>query len=199
METTHTTETARLIAFRVRKGNTAEGSARLLEEIAKAHTGDNLAYALHYNGFVGESRAAGAAHALEVERTNEHVSAVAALLPFEVELFADMGANYSGHAPLVIDLGTRGDDDDPHDRAGIEESGARPTWWIETEGGATFHDSGLTSTADPARIAQWISDMARVLGCPAAEIDNRPDWGTVSRWADAHKAAGTWPPSIPQE
>lgn len=188
-----TTHTAQLIASRVRKGNNAEESARLLDEIAAAHSGDNLAHALHYNGFVTERRAESAADALEIERTDAHVRQVAALLPFDVELDADMGANYSDHYALVIDLGSRGDADDPHDRAGIDHRGPAPTWWIETAGGDTFEDSGLTASADPVRIAGWISDRARELGCPAAQI-GRPDWATVCRWEDAHKAAGAWPP-----
>lgn len=187
-----TTQAAQLIAFRVRKGGNPEESARLLDEIATAHSGDNLAHALLYNGFVSQARAERAADALEIERTDEHVRQVADLLPFDVELWADMGANYSGHYALVIDLGSRGDEDDPHDRAGIEHTGPRPTWWIETAGGETFEDSGLSRLTDPVRIAQWISERARDLGCPAAQIE-RPEWATVSRWEDAHKAAGAWP------
>ncbi|MGO2933129.1 hypothetical protein [Microbacterium sp.] len=187
-----TTQTAQLIAFRVRKGANAEESVRLLDEITAAHSGDNLAHALHYNGFVSLARAEGAAHSLEIERTDEHVRQVAALLPFDVELEADMGANFSGHYAFVVDLGSRGGEDDPHDRAGIDHTGTRPTWWIETAGGETFEDSQLSARTDPVRIAQWLTERARTLGCPAAQI-TRPEWATVARWEDAHRAAGAWP------
>lgn len=121
-----------------------------------------------------------------------HVTAVAALLPFAVELTADMGANFSGHDSLVIDLGSRGGDDDPHDRAGIDEDAEHPTWWIETAGGETFEDSGITIHSDPVKVAQWLTDRAHALGCPAAPGD-RPDAGYLARWEDAHRAADAWP------
>ena len=50
------------------------------------------------------------------ETVDAHVKQVAALLPFPVELDADMG----GAFVLQIDLGQRGGVDDPHDTAGID-------------------------------------------------------------------------------
>ena len=55
------TITAKLIAFRVKKGNNEAQSTALLEELLEAHTGYNLASALNYNNFAtiaGAERAA---------------------------------------------------------------------------------------------------------------------------------------------
>lgn len=166
--TTKTTPSDRLIAFRVRGGGNPEESAQLLAALAASHVGYNLAYALHYNGFVGEARSESAAHDLEVERADNQVRAVAELLPFPVELEADMGGNYSGTSALQIDLGSHGGDNDPHDRAGVDPHQPRATWWIETDGGATFEDSRLPANTDPLLVAEWIGYSARRLRCPAA-------------------------------
>ena len=133
-----------------------------------------------------------AVEALETESVDEHVCQVAALLPFAVELKDKPDRREPRYSTYWIDLGSRGAADGPHDWARIGPGGSRPTWWIETADGETFEDSGLSLRTDPVRIAQWIGDRARALGCPAAQVD-RPDWGTVSRWADAHKAVGAWP------
>lgn len=169
MATKTTTPSDRLIAFRVRGGGNPKTSAQLLAALAASHVGYNLAYALHYNGFVGQARSESAAHDLEVERADDQVRTVAALLPFPVELEADMGGNYSGNSALTIDLGSRGGDDDPHDRAGVDPHQARATWWIETDGGATFEDSRLPANTDPVLVSEWITFRARSLGCPAAQ------------------------------
>ncbi|KDA04624.1 hypothetical protein DC31_05900 [Microbacterium sp. CH12i] len=115
----------RLIAFRVRGGGNPETSAQLLAALTTSHVGHNLAYALHYNGYVGKTRAESAAHDLEVEHADDQVRKVAEFLPFPAQLEADMGGNYSGNSVLMIDLGTIGGEDDPHQ--------PRATWWIETE------------------------------------------------------------------
>lgn len=47
---------------------------------------------------------------------DEHTQQVAALLPFPVELDADMGGTWALH----IDLGRRGGADDPPDTAGVD-------------------------------------------------------------------------------
>lgn len=57
---------AAAIARRARAGFNAAESAELLEELAEAHAGDNLGYALHYNGFATERGAELLAAALEV-------------------------------------------------------------------------------------------------------------------------------------
>lgn len=161
-----TTRAAELIAYRVRKGANPADSATLLDELANAHTGYNLAHALQYNGFASVTRCEQAAHNLEIERVDEHVATVAEALPFPVELEADMG----DLSVLQIDLGCRTDDeDDPHDRAGIDPHEPRATWWIEIAGGNDFEDSHLPATTPPALIAQWITARATHLGCPAAQ------------------------------
>ena len=159
-----TTRAAELIAHRVRKGANPTESAALLDELAIAHTGYNLAHALQYNGFASAARSEQAAYALEIERVDEHVTTVAAALPFPVTLEADMG----GLNVLQIDLGSRtNDEDDPHDRAGIDPHEPRATWWIETAEGADFEDSHLPATTPPEHIAQWITARATRLHCPA--------------------------------
>jgi len=52
-----------LVARRVRQGGNAIDSMLLLSELIAAHKGDNLAHALHYNGFATEAAAAKAAEA----------------------------------------------------------------------------------------------------------------------------------------
>lgn len=161
-----TTRAAELIAYRVRKGANPTESATLLDELAIAHTGYNLAHALQYNGFVSVARSEQAAHDLEIERVDEHVAAVAELLPFPAALDADMG----GLNVLQINLGCRSDDqNDPHDRAGIDPHEPRATWWIETAGGTDFEDSHLPATTPPAHVAQWITTRATHLGCPTPQ------------------------------
>ena len=46
-----TTQTAKMIARRVRKGYNAQESAALLADLIAKHTGCNLASALKYNAF----------------------------------------------------------------------------------------------------------------------------------------------------
>lgn len=120
---------------------------------------------------------------LAIARTDAHVREVAAALPFPVQLEADMGADWMGGSnALQIDLGTRGAEDDPHDRAGIgPERGA--AWWIETGGGERVEISTYSASADPAEIAAWLAATAREFGSPAAIA--RPDWADVCAWADS--------------
>lgn len=177
------TTATRLIEHRIRTGGNPAESAQLLHEIASSHSGDNLAFALHYNGFATQAHAEHDADALEVERTDAHVRAVAALIPLPIELGADMGGSFT----LEIDLGTS-TTNDPHDRAGIEAHEPGATWWIETDGGEHVETSTFTSISDPAQIADWITDRAIALGCPVSNFE-RPDWGTISRWTSARSAA----------
>lgn len=97
------------------------------------------------------------------QHTDDVVRAVANLLPFPTTLDADMGGTWY----LQIDLGNRGGQDDPHDRAGIEPDSDQPVWWIDIDGGEhTFISDHNIETA-PAVVAQWIADQARAAGCPA--------------------------------
>lgn len=91
-----------------------------------------------------------------------HVKQVAALLPFPVELDADMGGTFA----LQIDLGQRGGVDDPHDTAGIDPDD--PQWWIDIEGGRKTFVSDFGLDADPVAVASWIAHTAREEDCPAA-------------------------------
>ncbi|NYF16499.1 hypothetical protein HDC37_001324 [Microbacterium sp. AK009] len=93
---------------------------------------------------------------------NAHVEQVAALLPFPVELDADMGGTFA----LQIDLGQRGGVDDPHDTAGIDPD--NPRWWIDIEGGEKTLISDYGLDEDPASVASWIARVAREECCPAA-------------------------------
>lgn len=94
---------------------------------------------------------------------NERVREVAARLPFPIELDADMGGTFT----LQIDLGRRGQTDDPRDTAGIDpEPDSR--WWLDIEGGMKTHISHFGIDGHPAEVAAWIADTARAEGCPAA-------------------------------
>jgi len=100
----------------------------------------------------------------------EHVKQVAALLPFDVELAADMGGTFT----LQIDLGTRRGVDDPPDTAGIDPDDLpEPRWWVDIEGGRETFISDFGLGADPSAIAAWVAGIARVEECPAAEALSR--------------------------
>lgn len=96
---------------------------------------------------------------------NAHVQQVATLLPFPIELDADMGGTFA----LQIDLGQRGGGDDPHDTAGIDPD--NPRWWLDIEGGDRAFISDLGLDADPDTVASWIARVAREENCPAALSD----------------------------
>lgn len=88
---------------------------------------------------------------------------VAALLPFPVELDADMG--YTG--ALFIDLGRRGGNDDSPDTACIDGEVSPVLWTFDVEGGRETVTSGYGPTSDPAEVARWIAAEARRVGSPA--------------------------------
>jgi hypothetical protein len=96
--------------------------------------------------------------------TDAAVRAVAALLPFAVELDADMG--YTGD--LFIDLGRRGGPNDPPDTAGIDAEVQPTVWTFDIEGGRETIESTLGLDAEPAEVARWISEHAHRAGSPAA-------------------------------
>jgi hypothetical protein len=96
--------------------------------------------------------------------TDAAVRAVAALLPFAVQLDADMG--YTG--ALFIDLGRRGGPNDPPDTAGIDSEVQPSVWTFDIEGGRETIESALRLDADPADVAVWVTDQARRAQSPAA-------------------------------
>lgn len=97
-----------------------------------------------------------------VHPIDARVQQVAALLPFPVQLDADMGGTFV----LQIDLGRRGGVDDPHDTAGIDPDD--PRWWVDIEGGERTYISELGLDADPQAVADWIATTAHQQQCPAA-------------------------------
>jgi len=103
-----------------------------------------------------------------VSTVDAHVERVAALLPFPVQLDADMGGTFA----LQIDLGRRGGVDDPHDTAGIDPDD--PRWWVDIEGGERTYISDLGLDAEPQAVADWITTTAQQQQCPAAVHDAEP-------------------------
>jgi len=99
---------------------------------------------------------------MTITQADELVTEVAELLPFPVELDADMA--YGG---LYIDLGRRGDVDDPHDTVSIDPQ-VEPTMWVlDIEGGRDTIVSSLGPAASAAEVSAWIVDHATRAGCPA--------------------------------
>lgn len=96
--------------------------------------------------------------------TDEAVRTVAAMLPFPVELDADMG--YTG--ALFIDLGRRGGVDDSPDTASIDAATEPVVWMFDAEGGSETIASDFGVDADPADVALWVADQAYRAGSPAA-------------------------------
>jgi hypothetical protein len=107
----------------------------------------------------------------DIEKLDNVVRGVAALLPFPVVLEADMGGTFVQQ----ILLGTRGEVDDPPDRATID-LGEESVWWFDVEGGRESIPSDFDVHAEPADVASWIADTARRVGSPAASprVVNRP-------------------------
>lgn len=97
-------------------------------------------------------------------RLDDLVRAVAALLPFPVELDADMG--YTG--ALFIDLGRRGGPDDPPDTAGIDVEFEPVVWMFDVAGGQETISSEMGEDVEPRIVAEWIAEQARLAGSPAA-------------------------------
>jgi len=90
------------------------------------------------------------------------VREVAALLPFRTVLAADMG----GPTMLQIELGRRGDDDDPPDTASIDPTTEPIRWAFDVEGGRETVVSNFGIAADPQAVADWIASMAERYGSP---------------------------------
>jgi hypothetical protein len=100
----------------------------------------------------------------EIDTIDATVKQVAELLPFPVELDADMGGTFT----LQIHLGRRGGLDDPPDTAGIDPDDPNARWWVDIEGGTRTHISDLGLDADPRDVATWIGETARTENSPAA-------------------------------
>lgn len=94
---------------------------------------------------------------------NDLTREVAKLLPFPVELDADMG--YTG--ALFIDLGRRGGEDDPPDTASIDGEASPVAWAFDVEGGRETVVSDFGPTANAVEVAHWIIAEARRVGSPA--------------------------------
>lgn len=103
-------------------------------------------------------------HDLSITEVDTHVKLVAAALPFPVELDADMGGSFT----LFIDLGTRGNQDDPADTAGIDPHDDDATWWINFPEEDRVEISEFTIDAAPLEVATWIAHEAAKAGSPAA-------------------------------
>jgi len=103
-------------------------------------------------------------HDLSIAKVDAHVKLVAAALPFPVELDADMGGSFT----LFIDLGTRGDQDDPADTAGIDPDDDTATWWINFPEEDRVEISEFTIDTAPLEVAAWIAHEAAKAGSPAA-------------------------------
>lgn len=98
------------------------------------------------------------------DRVDDVVREVAEKLPFEVELVADMG----GPSMLQIDLGRRGDPDDPPDTASIDPTVEPVLWMLDVEGGRETIASPYGLDAEPSDVARWIASEAIRVGSPAA-------------------------------
>lgn len=120
-----------------------------------------------------------------VHAIDARMQQVAALLPFPVQLDADMGGTFA----LQIDLGRRGGVDDPHDTAGIDPDD--PSWWIDIEGGERTYISHLGLDADALAVADWIATTAQQQQCPAtvdADVRRRNAIVAASHPADTNQA-----------
>ena len=91
---------------------------------------------------------------------------VAALLPFQIELVADM----AGPSMLQIELGRRGGDDDPSDTASIDITSNPVVWMFDVEGGRETIASSLGLEADPHEVAGWIAAEAELWGSPVTKL-----------------------------
>lgn len=98
------------------------------------------------------------------DHVDDVVREVAANLPFQVDLMADMG----GPSMLQIDLGRRGDPDDPPDTASIDPTIEPVLWMLDIEGGRETIASPYGLDADTSDVAQWIASEAVRMGSPAA-------------------------------
>jgi len=150
---------AKMTERRARRGANPAESVALLSELVERHRGDNLAYALVYEGFATEAQAERFAHAHDLARADERVRLVAAQLPAFVALEADMGGTFA----LQLHLGSRGEADDT---AGIDPDDPAATWWFDANGGELSTISPLGLDASPALVAEWITAQATAAGTP---------------------------------
>jgi len=101
-----------------------------------------------------------------IEAVDTAMRTVATYLPFPVTLEADMGGTFALH----LDLGTRGNDDDPSDTVSIDPDDAAREWYFDVEGGLQTVASGLDITARPERVARWIVEQACQFNSPAIRV-----------------------------
>jgi hypothetical protein len=106
-------------------------------------------------------------HEARIAIVDAHTLAVAALMPFPVEVEADMGGTFALH----IALGSRGNPDDPHDVAGVDPDpdNGPLAWWFDIDGGRESIPFEHTTDTDPTVVARWITEQARRAHSPAAE------------------------------
>lgn len=98
-----------------------------------------------------------------IETVDTAMRTVATYLPFPVKLEADMGGTFTLH----LNLGIRGNDDDPSDTVSIDPEDAAQEWYFDVEGGVQTVASGLNINARPERVARWIVEQARQFNSPA--------------------------------
>lgn len=126
----------------------------------------------------------------DIEQVDDQVKRVAPLLPFRVDLDADMAGTFV----LQIDLGARGGVDDPHDTAGIDPGDDAARWWVDIEGGRKSLISDLGLDAAPETVAAWIAKTAEDERCPAAATglaERAKSTVSASYPAPAGRTAGT--------
>lgn len=109
-------------------------------------------------------------HQARIALVNQHVAEVAELLPFPVEVTADMGGTFA----LYIDLGRRDDGYDTHDTAGIDPNPRNGplVWWFDFASGeeTVLSDHGMDT--DPTTVARWLTELAHLYQSPVTY--NRP-------------------------
>jgi len=98
-----------------------------------------------------------------IEAVDTAVRAVAIQLPFPVKLEADRGGTFALH----LDLGNRGNNDDPSDTVSIDPEDSAQEWYFDAEGGVQTVVSGLDINAHPERVSRWIVEQASQFNSPA--------------------------------
>lgn len=100
----------------------------------------------------------------DITRVDAATKAVASEIPLPVDVVYDMGGTFAAQ----IDLGSRGFDDDPHDRASIDPDDPELRWYFDVDGGRKTIASDLTIDSPSAAVASWVTERAREHRSPAA-------------------------------
>ena len=108
-----------------------------------------------------------------ITEIDQRVTDVARALPFPVELLTDLGGNLT----LQINLGRRGQEDDPTDTAGIDPDDPHARWWVDIEGGTKTLISPHGIDTPTKTVAAWVARQARAQRCPAALVGRAHDTG----------------------